>query len=73
MAKPKPLFTKAELDALDLTRSILASRKMRLLKELMSHSPESRTAFLLRKQCNVITKALDNFANWRGLMEETKE
>lgn len=66
------LFTDAELGALDLARSVLASKKMRLLRDLMSYHPESRTAYLMRVQCNTIKKALDNFANWRLLIEETK-
>lgn len=66
------LFTDAELGALDLARSVLASKKMRLLRDLMGYHPESNTAYLMRKQCNAVTKSLDNFANWRLLMDETK-
>lgn len=70
---PTALFTNAELDALELARSVLGSRKLRLLKELMGYDPESRTAYLMRKQLDKVDRALANFANWRLLMEETKE
>jgi hypothetical protein len=63
----KSLFTKTELDVLDLGRSILASRKMTILRKLMTVDPNSESARVLRSQRDMIDKSLANSPNWRSI------